>query len=62
MVSALSRLMLLTALLLALPAFAVVETAMAQSSLKKCPDSQNVRWHSCFGVWAYAKGNNHLSS
>lgn len=47
----LSRMMLIAACLLVMPTFAGIETAVAQSSLKKCPKSQNVRYHNCFGTY-----------
>ena len=55
-----SRLMLLAALLLVMPTIAGVETAIAQTSLKECPDSQNARWHNCFGTYTYANGNKYV--
>ena len=49
----LSRWSLIAACLLVMPTFGGNEIAFAQSSLKKCPKSQNVRWHNCFGTYTH---------
>jgi hypothetical protein len=56
----LSRMMLIAACLLVMPTFGDTEKASAQSSLKKCPKSQNVKYHNCFGTYSDSDGNKYV--